>query len=133
MSWWQTTDAWFTWTIQNLAEITADDGNDVDSTTDSNATNDTYVDDVINNAGGDEDDHDGEEITVGEENVYDLALMKSLNASTSGPFEAGDTVSFDIEVINQWNVAANNIVVTDYIPYNRFWSFKWHLAWWWNR
>ncbi len=48
--------------------------------------------------------------------VFDLALRKTLSSSTPGPFESGDTVSFDIEVFNQGNTDATNIVVTDYIP-----------------
>jgi len=59
-----TIDAGFSGTIDNLAEISSDDGNDKDSTTDTNPTNDTLVDDEINNGGGDEDDHDIETITV---------------------------------------------------------------------
>ena len=32
---------------------------------------------------------------------YDLALRKTLSATTPGPFNPGDTVSFDIRVFNQ--------------------------------
>ena len=62
----------------NRAEISADDGTDVDSTPDSNATNDNQpvlpgdpTDDVIDNTGGDEDDHD-----IAGVGVYDLALTQ---------------------------------------------------------
>ena len=43
-----------------------DSGNDVDSTPDSINGNDVEIDNEINNAGGDEDDHDFEEIIVEE-------------------------------------------------------------------
>jgi len=46
--------------------------------------------------------------------IVDLALLK--NTTETGPFSYGDTVTFFIEVTNQGNVAANNVVVTDYIP-----------------
>ncbi len=114
-----TIDAGFSGTIDNLAEIIADDGNDVDSTTDTDSTNDVLVDNVINNNGGDEDDHDIESIVVDPiivVDTYDLALRKILHHTTQGPFTAWDTVTFDIRVFNQGTVTANNVVVTDYIP-----------------
>jgi len=45
----------------------------VDSTTDTNNTNDILVDDEINNAGNDEDDHDIASLII---DKYDLALIK---------------------------------------------------------
>ena len=50
---------------------------------------------------GDEDDHDIATIEVGEIDIYDLALTKMVNNATPGPFVAGDTVTFDIRVMNQ--------------------------------
>ncbi|USN56370.1 MAG: DUF11 domain-containing protein [Candidatus Peribacteria bacterium] len=47
---------------------------------------------------------------------FDLALRKTLSSSTPGPFQPGDTVTYDITVFNQGTVDATNIVVTDYIP-----------------
>ncbi len=109
-------DTWFSGTIRNDAEISGSDWDDIDSTADTTNGNDDEVNDEVNNGGGDEDDHDYEDITVIEVNndVYDLALRKTLN--TAGPFQAGDYVSFDIEVFNQGTIDANNVVVTDYIP-----------------
>ncbi|MCW1967362.1 MAG: carboxypeptidase regulatory-like domain-containing protein, partial [Anaerolineae bacterium] len=46
--------------------------------------------------------------------VFDLALKKTLD--TAGPFVAGQTVTFTIEISNQGNVTGTNIVVVDYIP-----------------
>ncbi|MCW1968021.1 MAG: DUF11 domain-containing protein, partial [Anaerolineae bacterium] len=46
--------------------------------------------------------------------VFDLALKKTLD--TAGPFVAGQSVTFTIEISNQGNVTGTNIVVVDYIP-----------------
>jgi uncharacterized repeat protein (TIGR01451 family) len=110
-------------TIRNFAEISADDGNDCDSTPDSingNGIGEStgLVDDAIGTAcelGGDEDDHDIAVITL-ENPVYDLALAKKISPNTSGPFKSGDSVTFDIFVTNQGTVDADEITITDYIP-----------------
>ncbi len=47
---------------------------------------------------------------------YDLALTKSLNAGTPGPFAQGSAVHFDITVTNEGGIAANNVIVTDRVP-----------------
>ena len=111
----------FTGETTNFAEISAaEGGQDCDSTPDSNPNNDgTPVNDDIGTGcdeGGDEDDHDPETIIVDATPLFDLALQKTLSASTPGAFEPGDTVTFDIEVFNQGNVDATNVVVTDYVP-----------------
>ena len=59
-----TVDANATGVITNTAEIIADDGDDKDSATDTNPNNDILINDEMNNAGGDEDDHDIEEIVI---------------------------------------------------------------------
>ncbi len=107
-------------TETNFSEIaSADDmfgnpGVDADSTPDMNNSNDgTPVDDELNNAGGDEDDHDLATIEIVDP-VFDLALTKVLDSA--GPFEPGDAISFTITVYNQGQEAAQNIVITDYIP-----------------
>jgi len=46
--------------------------------------------------------------------VYDLALTKTV--ASPGPFTPGSDVLFTILVINQGNVDAANVEVTDYIP-----------------
>lgn len=48
--------------------------------------------------------------------VFDLALRKTVSASTPGPYVAGSAVTFDIEVVNQGNQDAYRIELTDYIP-----------------
>ena len=85
-------------TLTNVAEITSDDGVDVDSTPDNDDIN--------------EDDQDEVPVTIGQ--TFDLALTKVL--STTGPIAAGDVVTFDITVINQGSLDATGVVITDYIP-----------------
>ena len=86
---------------------------DIDSSSDA-LPGDTVVDNEVNNGGGDEDDNDIEPISVNQ--VYDLALTKVL--AESGPFAAGDTVTFRIYVHNQGTLdaAANTVTVQDYVP-----------------
>ncbi len=102
--------------IDNYAEISSADNAlgqaDVDSTPDQDNTNDTLVDDEINNGGGDEDDHDIEPITV--EQAFDLALRKT--TISAGPYTQGSTVTYQIEVINQGSLDATDVEITDYIP-----------------
>jgi uncharacterized repeat protein (TIGR01451 family) len=111
-------------TITNFAEIsTADNDNDPtngtadddDSIPDTDPDDDGVVtDDAVNNENGDEDDHDPADLKI---SVFDLALTKVINiASTPGPYNPGDDVSFIISLFNQGNVDATNIVITDYIP-----------------
>nr|CAA6817215.1 MAG: Conserved repeat domain-containing protein [uncultured Thiotrichaceae bacterium] len=54
-------------------------------------------------------------ITFVDKPVFDLALRKKLTEPAL-TIQAGDTVSFNIEVINQGNMDATGVVVTDYIP-----------------
>ncbi len=118
-------DAGFTGTIVNDSEIASADndtnpGNtpptDVDSTPNDDGTPDDLAnnDDTADTAGG--DDQDPEEIMVVDLSVFDLALTKTLNAATPGPFAPGDVVTFDINIINQGNVDAFNVGIIDDIP-----------------
>ncbi len=106
-------------TVLNYAEIkssTDENGDtvDADSTPDMNPDNDGDVfpgdphDDSLED-GPDEDDYD-----VADVPLFDLALRKTTSATP--PFALGDVVTFDIEVINQGNVDATDVEVTDYIP-----------------
>lgn len=111
----------FTGKAVNAAEISsADGGTDIDSTPDDNPGNDgTPIDDEINEDGkngGDEDDHDIEEITIEETPVFDLALRKTVKAGQKTVFKPGDEVIFNITVFNQGNVDATDIDLVDYIP-----------------
>ncbi|MBL0100665.1 MAG: DUF11 domain-containing protein [Saprospiraceae bacterium] len=112
-------------TWDNYAEInsaTDPSGNpvtDADSTPDSNPGNDNPVtpgdpDDNNINGGGpsvgqDEDDHD-----PAAPSIIDVALRKT--TITAGPYVYGQTVSFNIDVINQGNVTVTDVSVVDYIP-----------------
>jgi uncharacterized repeat protein (TIGR01451 family) len=73
----------------------------------------------------DEDDHDPEFIPV-----FDLALRKTL--VTTAPYTYGQQHVYNIEVFNQGNVDAYDIVVNDYIPagytFNGALNAGWTLA-----
>ena len=86
---------------------------DIDSTPDADDSNDVEVNDEINNAGGDEDDADLEELEL---EVFDLALIKTLAAGEDARVYPGETVTFTLEVLNQGTVPASNIVIEDYVP-----------------
>ncbi len=92
--------------LTNLAQITADDGDDVDSDPDVDET----VDDL--NDGIADDDETAETINVGQ--VYDLSLVKSV--ASMGPYMQGSDVTFTIVVSNDGTIAANNTQVTDAAP-----------------
>ena len=109
----------------NWAEISSDDGNDVDSTPDANQANDNQpaapgdpTDDVTDNTAGDEDDHDPAPITV---EFFDLALTKVYTSDTLGDtgdgiIAQGSDVTFTITVTNQGDIDASSFEVTDYLP-----------------
>ncbi|OAV43052.1 hypothetical protein A3850_000410 [Lewinella sp. 4G2] len=48
--------------------------------------------------------------------MFDLALIKELAPGQSPNVNPGDTVAFQITVLNQGNLAADSIVVSDYVP-----------------
>jgi uncharacterized repeat protein (TIGR01451 family) len=94
--------------LVNFAEITGAYNilglNDVDSTPGNGS------------AGPSEDDYDNAIISVTQQ-VFDLALSKSLNTNvTPGPFLPGDEVTFNINIVNQGLVTAQNIQLREYIP-----------------
>src|SRR5690606_22146425 len=81
--------------LTNVAEITEDDGDDIDSTP--------------NNDDPTDDDQDEETIPVNQ--VYHLALTKSL--TNAGPFSQGDTVTNTISIISLHGAHAIYIELTD--------------------
>ena len=116
----------------NIAEITSattvvNDGmggtttslvtSDNDGTFDDDPSNDPggevrgSTDDTINSEGGDEDDADPATIEI-----FDLALIKTLNTTTTLPIVPGGTVVFDLDVFNQGTIDGFNIQLSDYIP-----------------
>ena len=108
--------------ITNWAEISSckdAQGNpqvDIDSNPDQNNTDKFLVDNDINGNGkngGDEDDHDKADVYT---QTFDLALYKELSNGQSQNIAPGENVNFTITVVNQGNISANNIQITDYIP-----------------
>ena len=115
--------------IENWAEIASfsdgASGNlvDRDSTPDRQANNDNQparagasTDDDVRNVGGDEDDHDVAGFTVPSD-VFDLALiMQTADGNNLTTIVPGSRVTFQITVINQGDLTASGIVITDYLP-----------------
>ena len=75
------------------------DGNGFGDPSDSNNNSDPELD---------EDDHDPVSIEI-----FDLALYKTTIQDTV--YKPGDQVVFDINVVNQGNVSARDITITDYL------------------
>jgi len=84
--------------LTNEAEITSDDGADVDSTPDNDVAT--------------EDDQDDAVVMVTQN--YDLELSKSI--VTAGPYIPGNNVTYQITVSNAGTLDAANVVVTDMLP-----------------
>ena len=113
-------------TIVNWAEISEDgpetdvdsdpDDDNFDSPEETDDLDDDDVTDEDGKNGGDEDDHDPATVNVSEEPVFDLALVKTLASGQAAIVAPGSIVTFTIEVINQGTMAAQNVVVTDYLP-----------------
>lgn len=99
----------------NIAEITGgvdpsgNPGDDEDSTPGNQDPN--------------EDDIDDQPL-----DVFDLSLVKSVT-STQSEYELGQDVTYNIEVINEGNVEAIDVVITDYIPCGMTLSIANTLLW----
>ena len=91
-------------TLRNDVQITADNGDDVDSDPDTDVTVDEDMD-------GEGDDDDEDEVTIAVGQRYDLAIDK--NILTMGPYIQGQMVTYEIIVINQGSLDAANIEVVD--------------------
>ncbi len=121
----------------NFAEISSatDSGGgavtDIDSTPDSSSGNTpgeqppALEDDQINEdgtqPGQDEDDHDFASVSVGAAQDFDLALLKQLAPGQPPVIDlpnpgAGVDVGFTITVINQGQIDATNVTITDTPP-----------------
>jgi len=104
--------------ISNVVKTDGSPFVDVDSTADSDLTNDVLVDDVIDSTPtgnpADEDDHDIATVTL--EKVGDLALQKKLATGQSSTVKKNDTVNWTVTVFNQGQKDAKNIVVSDLLP-----------------
>lgn len=66
----------------------------------------------IDPSGGSEDFESFDCLTA----FNDLALKMSLDAGTPSTVNSGDTVTFQIEILNQGDFASNSIQITNYIP-----------------
>ena len=104
--------------LTNAAEISAAldaagaAATDTDSSADNNSANETgLVDDVTDNTGGDEDDHDISTITVAP--TVDLELTKTLDKTTA---RRGDTVKYSLTVTNKGPDHATGVKVADVLP-----------------
>jgi len=108
-------------TVEFYAEISQDDGDDIDSTPDNNPNNDaggipnTSTDNSIYGT-NDEDDHDVASIVICSPMVYDLALITEVAIGYNTTVNIGDEVGFSTTVYNQGDEQACNVVVTAYIP-----------------
>jgi uncharacterized repeat protein (TIGR01451 family) len=108
-------DAAFTGTkITNVAEITKGDDD-----TNPNNTPPTDKDSTPGNKVPTEDDQDTDIIELTPvlppaTPVFDLAVVKKHTGAT--PYMVGDTVTYSLAIINQGNVAAYNVELSDYIP-----------------
>ncbi|MBK6783165.1 MAG: hypothetical protein IPG79_04970 [Saprospiraceae bacterium] len=89
------------WT--NIAQVVSMEDEDGDDVSDDDIDSDPNNDDPT------EDDQDDETL-----NVFDLALRKQL--TTAPPYNYGQLHTFTVQVFNQGNVAATNIIVNDYVP-----------------
>ncbi|QQS29845.1 MAG: DUF11 domain-containing protein [Sphingobacteriales bacterium] len=104
--------------LTNYAEVTGADNipdyPDIDSTPDSEQGNDIVGgDNVIDNSNEDEDDHDY--ASVGVNQTFDLALIKTLADGQPSTVSLGDDVEFTITVFNQGTLTATNVQINDYL------------------
>ena len=118
-----TADGASTGSSVNWAEISADDGNDLDSTPNDDPGDDNQpaapgdaTDDATDNStgpgGADEDDHDPAAVDVVAD--FDLALAKVIDADvTSLPVVNGQNVTFTLTVMNQGTTPADAVSVLD--------------------
>ncbi len=75
---------------------------------------DSTFDSISNNDRAEEDDHDGASIRIG---FFDLAVSTTVAGGFEiGAVPIGNAVVFNIEVINEGEVAATDIVLRDYLP-----------------
>jgi len=87
---------------------------DVDSTPNMDNTDDGFGGtDVVNNTGGDEDDHD--DAVVGFTPICDLALIKEYSTFVSNGDGTGGQVTFTLTINNQGGCDAYNVQIVDYI------------------
>jgi len=97
--------------IMNSAQISeADDDTDPDN----DPPEDTDSDPDNDDGDQSEDDEDPETVPIGQ--VFDLALIKTIDPNQPMPINPGDDITYLITVYNQGTLDAYNIEVVDYIP-----------------
>ncbi len=114
--------------ISKFADATGVDqsGNDFDSTNDQIKNNDPGLDndDFVGGDGKNGPTHGYPQIEddadLATPKVFDLALKKTV--VTGGPYSYGDDITFKVEVFNQGNQVAEQIVLNDYVALG--YSFK---------
>ena len=90
---------------------------DADSTPDTTLGNDGQVtNDAINNEGFDQDDMDGEPVTIIEPLRADLTLSKELCECQNSAPSPGQEVGYSIKVKNEGPIAVNHIQLREYVP-----------------
>ncbi len=92
--------------LLNIAQITADNGDDRDSDPNGDENTDDLGDGI--------EDDDEDQVTVNVGQNYDLSL--DIDLTTMGPFSVGDNVTFQIVVTNEGSLVGNNIEVLDIAP-----------------
>jgi len=108
--------------VNFYAEISMDDGDDIDSTSDNIRGNDSGAipnsgtDNTIYGEMGDEDDHDVAVIVIGTPLNYDLALVNGISSSFGTVYCPGDEVRYNTAIYNTGEVTACNVQITAYIP-----------------
>jgi uncharacterized repeat protein (TIGR01451 family) len=107
--------------IRNIAEIAQDDGDDIDSTPDTDPNNDCMGNkhQIDTKCPTDEDDHDWEDITFTTD-APDLWITKRFSDGSIGPktYKIGDTVEYRINFGNKGNAPATIVSLRDFIPKN---------------
>ena len=110
-------DGTLTGSLTNRAEISTDDGTDIDSTPDETNGNDTFSGD--NNTGGngidDEDDNDPATITVNDVLYPDLFVTKTPDG---GLYFSGDQVTWVINYGNNGPTDVTGAFLDDTLPAN---------------
>ena len=96
------------------ADSTADNANGNTPGEDANLVDDVVDEDGKNN--GDEDDHDIAPITVTDNDIYDMALIKELAPGQAATVQPSDSVTYVITVKNQGTVNSGVVTVEDQIP-----------------
>lgn len=98
----------------NEADVDSSVGNNANDAPESDNDNEILDGDTGETIDDDPDEDDFDPVTFPVEQVFDLALRKTLVSPTIGI--PGQTVTFRIEVFNQGTVAATDLTVIDYLP-----------------